>query len=75
MPNQDGSRRVPISVIAWADPGFIDGQPRIPMGSRDEIQDGWDYMRTASEYADDQTARIRQALRAAGSRLRLTLTD
>lgn len=74
MPDQDDPRKLPpISVIAWADPGFIDGQLRIPMGTRDEIQTGWDYMKTATEYTSDQAERIKQTLRASGSRLRMTL--
>lgn len=61
--------------MPFADPGFLGGGPRLPLGSVDEIAAAWDVCEDPeSGYDQAQLGRVRAAVVAAASRLRVELS-
>lgn len=67
----------PYGDVAYADPGYqADGKARYPIDTADHVKAAWSYIHqadNASKYSAEHLAAIKSRIKAAGSRLDVTL--
>jgi hypothetical protein len=65
-----------VASVEYADPGFTGaGEPALPLGSAAEIVAAWAHVNSEANYSPDEAWRVRDAIRAAASRMRIDLDD
>lgn len=61
--------------VPYADPGYTSGGriPLLPLDTHVNVMAAWELCKTTTDYTDTQLTRIKAAIEAAASRLRIDL--